>query len=97
MHLPSNSGGGLARGSNSLDFGWGGRVGAAFITGVLTLYLKAPTLSQSRKDVSSPRADPVNVSFWIYNLSCTGELSWPAPENPSAKHCVGSVWGLSVE
>lgn len=63
MPLPSSNGGGPARGSNSLDFGLGGRVGAACITGVLTLYLKAPTLRQSHKVASRPRADPVSVSF----------------------------------
>lgn len=72
--LPSSNGGGPARGSNTLAFGLGGRVGAACITGVLALYLKAPTLRQSHKVVSSPRADPISVSFWIYNLICTGGL-----------------------
>lgn len=59
MPLPSSNGGGLAGGSHSLDFGLAGGVGAAFITGVLTLYLKAPTLRLSHKAVSSPRDDPV--------------------------------------
>lgn len=55
--------GGFARGNSSLDFGLVGRVQAAFITGVLTLYLKAYTLRLSYKVVSSPRVDPVSVSF----------------------------------